>query len=104
VARPDAKGGALQDDLSTLSADALLVAVHARVGGGIDIQTFGSATDATTVEVRWRRDYGGLGTSDERLVIKSGPRALSEALLQVLRYEDEADQRDADEALDDLPL
>ena len=72
------------------SADDLLGAVHRRIGGGIDIQTFSEGG----IEVRWRRSYGE-ELSDERF---ASARSLLGALRAVLRHEDEADAADALEA------
>ena len=72
-----------------MTADDVLRAVHLRLGGGVDIQTY----SAGAVEVRWRRDYGG-EVSEERFA--SAPTLVG-ALQAVLAYEDEADAADARE-------
>lgn len=72
---------------STNAINALLVTVHERIGGvGLDIQTFGGDH---SVEIRWRRDYGDAGLSDERFA--SAP-SLSLALEHVIAHEDAADE------------
>lgn len=66
----------------------LLQRVHARLGGlGVDITTYGS----NSVEIRWRRDYGTEGLSDERFVITAN---LMDGLREILTYEDDADATD----------
>ena len=73
-----------------MASDDLLGRVHDRIGGqGVTITT-GGVVDH--VEIRWCRDYGPpWHVSDERFV--SGV-TLTEALLAVLEYEDEADALD----------
>jgi hypothetical protein len=75
-----------------MNAD-LLDRVHVRIGGvGLDISTFG---ESGSVEIRWRRDYGDAGLSDER---QASGASLTEALLAILEYEDWADAHDEAEA------
>lgn len=76
-------------------ADELLRRVHERINNGLDIVTFGYESGTVSAEVRWRRDYPEYGESDERST--AGHASLSAALRYVLRYEDEADARDAAE-------
>lgn len=71
----------------TRGADALLQRVHKRRGLGIDIQTFSEGT----VEVRWKRDYGG-NWSAER---SASAVSIGEALQAILDCEDESDAIDA---------
>jgi hypothetical protein len=87
-----------------VTVDELLVQVHTRISGGIDIQTYGGDGGVNTVELRWRRDYGDDGLSAERFVSESGPRALSRALRYILLYEDEVDRLDAAGVHDVLPV
>lgn len=78
------------------TTDELLRRVHQRLGGlGIEIVTYGDGT----IEVTWRRDYGEEGLSDQRWLSAS---SLHEALLGVLAREDEADERDAAAADEEL--
>ena len=70
-------------------ADELLVRVHARLGLGVDIQTY----SAGTVEVHWRRDYGQKW-SETRFF---SALTLTGALQGVLDYEDAADAGDGTE-------
>jgi len=75
-------------------ADVLLGKVHERLGQqGLDIQTYGESGE---VIVRWKRSYDGV-LSDERQVVGT---SLGDALQQVLRHEDVADEADAKEAAD----
>lgn len=62
----------------------LLGRVHERLGLGLDIATWVDGT----VEVRWKRDYGDDGWSDERFASAQG---LAPALQAVLDHEDEGD-------------
>lgn len=79
------------------SLDELLTRIHALLGGlGLDIRTFGGDG---TVEIRWRRDFGG-EWSDERFT--TAP-TLAVALRQVLEYENESDRRDGVESDDQQP-
>ena len=63
----------------------LLELVHARIGGGVTIETF---PDEGVVEIRWHRDYGEDGLSDERL---GKAYSIDEALTYVLEYEADRD-------------
>ncbi len=82
-------GPGMPDDRT---ADELLAAVHARLGGyGVDIKTFGSTG---AVEVHWRRLYDRV-EPDEQFV---GAQTLRDALIEVLKCEDERDAQDAEEA------
>ena len=78
-----------------MTADELLNRVHERIGLGVDIQTFSGKGAENPVEIRWRRDYGDEGWSDERWTCG---RTLAEALQNVLAHEDGADIEDAREA------
>jgi hypothetical protein len=81
-------------DAGFAKVGSLLMNVHRRVGGGVDIQTFADGT----VEVRWRRLYRSGDRdelSDERFT--SAPDLVA-ALRNVLAFEDEADRADEDEA------
>jgi hypothetical protein len=74
----------------TQNADTLLQEVHARLGGGVDIQTYLGGL----VEIRWRRQYDDGVLSDERY---TNDPTLSGALKEVLRHEDRADAADCSE-------
>lgn len=67
-----------------MSAD-LLTRVHEKLGLGVDIQTWANGT----VEVRWKRDYGDEGWSDERFAMAD---SLEGALQAVLDHEQRADE------------
>lgn len=68
-------------------ADELLREVHRCLGAGVDIQTYSAATGERdcAVEIRWRRDYGEQGLSDERFAAGG---TLAEALRAVLGHEE----------------
>ena len=67
----------------------LLARVHERTGLGVDIQTWTNGN----VEIRWKRDYGEEGWSDERFAIAN---SIDGALQAVLDHERKADREEAD--------
>lgn len=74
--------------LKEVGCDYLLQLVHERTGLGVDITTWVDGT----IEVKWKRDYGDEGWSDERFF--TAP-TIHEALQGVLDHEDAADREDS---------
>lgn len=68
----------------------LLKRVHERTGLGVDIMTW---TDGT-VEIRWKRDYGEEGWSDERW-LQAG--SIEAGLQGVIDHEDAADREESNQ-------
>lgn len=66
----------------------LLSVVHDRIGLGVDITTWIDGT----VEIRWKRDYGDEGWSDERFAQADSIEGALMAVLEHERLADEADE------------